>query len=137
MRHLPFKICISPVSAIRFGRMPQAEKMKLKAESKVMEKEEANPMQADHKVLITQIHKAYMRNFNMNKAKARLILTGKTSKPVRANHFSTTLPCALTVYDVLMLDSLCHLSTCSPSSRSSFTTWRLSSWQRGRWRLIW
>lgn len=68
-------------NAIRFGRMPQAEKMKLKAESKVMEKEEANPMQADHKVLITQIHKAYMRNFNMNKAKARLILTGKTSKP--------------------------------------------------------
>ncbi|XP_053170052.1 peroxisome proliferator-activated receptor alpha-like isoform X1 [Scomber japonicus] len=68
-------------NAIRFGRMPQAEKLKLKAESKMVEKEEASPMLSDHKFLVRQIHEAYMRNFNMNKAKARLILTGKTSKP--------------------------------------------------------
>lgn len=64
--------------------MPQAEKIKLKAKSKMVEKEEANPMLADHKVLVRQIHDAYMKNFNMNKAKARLILTGKTSQPVKA-----------------------------------------------------
>ncbi|CAF99979.1 unnamed protein product [Tetraodon nigroviridis] len=68
-------------NAIRFGRMPQAEKLKLKAENKMVEKETASPMPADHRVLIRQIHDAYMKNFNMNKAKARLILTGKTSKP--------------------------------------------------------
>uniref|UniRef100_H2SPP2 Peroxisome proliferators-activated receptor alpha2 n=1 Tax=Takifugu rubripes TaxID=31033 RepID=H2SPP2_TAKRU len=68
-------------NAIRFGRMPQAEKLKLKAENKMVEKEEASPMPADHKVLVRQIHDAYMKNFTMNKAKARLILTGKTSKP--------------------------------------------------------
>ncbi|XP_051247848.1 peroxisome proliferator-activated receptor alpha isoform X1 [Dicentrarchus labrax] len=68
-------------NAIRFGRMPQAEKLKLKAESKMVEKEVASPMLDDHKILVRQIHEAYMKNFNMNKAKARLILTGKTSKP--------------------------------------------------------
>uniref|UniRef100_A0A3Q3H2X9 Peroxisome proliferator-activated receptor alpha a n=1 Tax=Labrus bergylta TaxID=56723 RepID=A0A3Q3H2X9_9LABR len=56
------------------------EKLKLKAESKVVEKEVANPLLADHKILVRQIHEAYMKNFSMNKAKARLILTGKTSK---------------------------------------------------------
>lgn len=69
--------------AIRFGRMPQAEKLKLKAENKMVEKETSSPLPADHKVLIRQIHDAYMKNFTMNKAKARLILTGKTSKPVK------------------------------------------------------
>lgn len=63
--------------------MPQAEKLKLKAESKMVEEEVASPMLADHKILVRQIHEAYMKNFNMNKAKARLILTGKTSKPVK------------------------------------------------------
>ncbi|XP_074553940.1 peroxisome proliferator-activated receptor alpha a isoform X1 [Halichoeres trimaculatus] len=67
-------------NAIRFGRMPQAEKQKLKAESRMVDKEVSSPMQADHRTLIKQIHKAYMKNFSMNKAKARLILTGKTSK---------------------------------------------------------
>ena len=40
-------------------------------------------MLVDHNILVGQIHEAYMKNFNMNKAKARLILTGKTSKPVK------------------------------------------------------
>lgn len=66
-------------NAIRFGRMPQAEKLKLKRVTSAREREEQQ--QSDHRVLITQIHRAYMRNFNMNKAKARLILTGKTSQP--------------------------------------------------------
>ncbi|XP_069375546.1 peroxisome proliferator-activated receptor alpha a isoform X2 [Paralichthys olivaceus] len=68
-------------NAIRFGRMPQAEKLKLKAESNMVEKEVESPMLADHKILVRQIHDAYMKNFNMSKAKAKLILTGKTSKP--------------------------------------------------------
>ncbi|XP_028255745.1 peroxisome proliferator-activated receptor alpha-like isoform X2 [Parambassis ranga] len=68
-------------NAIRFGRMPQAEKMKLKEESKMVEKDVESPMKADHKILVKHIHEAYMKNFNMNKAKARLVLAGKTSKP--------------------------------------------------------
>lgn len=68
--------------------MPQAEKLKLKEESKVVETEVKDPVQADHKILVRQIHEAYMNNFNMNKAKARLILTGKTSKPVKAEENS-------------------------------------------------
>uniref|UniRef100_A0A672IXV6 Peroxisome proliferator-activated receptor alpha a n=2 Tax=Salarias fasciatus TaxID=181472 RepID=A0A672IXV6_SALFA len=68
-------------NAIRFGRMPQAEKLKLKEESKMVEKEEESPLKADHKILVKQIHEAYMKNFNMNKAKARLILTGKHGNP--------------------------------------------------------
>lgn len=74
-------MCFATI-AIRFGRMPQAEKLKLKAESRRVEKEEASPMPADHKILVRQIHEAYVKNFSMNKAKARLILTGKSGKPV-------------------------------------------------------
>lgn len=69
-------------AAIRFGRMPQAEKMKLKEESKMVEKHVESPMKDDHKILVKHIHEAYIKNFTMNKAKARLVLTGKTSKPV-------------------------------------------------------
>lgn len=63
--------------------MPQAEKLKLKEESKLVERDVESPLKPDHKFLVRQIHEAYMKNFNMNKAKARLILTGKTSKPVK------------------------------------------------------
>ncbi|XP_061618746.1 peroxisome proliferator-activated receptor alpha-like isoform X1 [Phyllopteryx taeniolatus] len=91
-----FRKCLSvgmSHNAIRFGRMPQAEKMKLKAESKMVEKKkEASPTLSDHKVLIGHIHEAYMKHFNMNKAKARLILTGKTSKPVRQHFFTHFIP---------------------------------------------
>lgn len=79
--------------------MPQAEKLKLKAESKMVEKEETSPMLADHKILVRQIHEAYMKNFNMNKAKARLILAGKTSKPVKGKKIKErtfSLHCILT-----------------------------------------
>ncbi|XP_058481375.1 peroxisome proliferator-activated receptor alpha-like [Solea solea] len=81
-------------NAIRFGRMPQAEKLKLKAESKMVEKGQESPMLADHKILVRQIHDAYMKNFNMNKAKARLVLTGKTSKPPLIIHDMETFQVA-------------------------------------------
>ncbi|KAM7378097.1 hypothetical protein PAMA_013139 [Pampus argenteus] len=91
-------------NAIRFGRMPQAEKLKLKAESKMVEKEESSPMLSDHKILVRQIHEAYMKNFNMNKAKARLILTGKTSKPVKFLFLSSlTLFCVTYSHPLLYL----------------------------------
>lgn len=72
-----------PFTAIRFGRMPQSEKLKLKAEMVTGEREVADPQIADQKTLARQIYEAYLKNFNMNKAKARTILTGKTSNPVR------------------------------------------------------
>lgn len=63
--------------------MPHTEKLKLKEESRGVETAAETPVKADHRILVQQIHEAYVRNFNMNKAKARLILTGKTNKPVR------------------------------------------------------
>ncbi|KAA8580046.1 hypothetical protein FQN60_005581 [Etheostoma spectabile] len=93
--------------AIRFGRMPQAEKLKLKAESKMVEKEVESPMLADHKILVGQIHEAYMKNFNMNKAKARLILTGKTSKPPFIIHDMETFQLAERTFAVHMLNDDC------------------------------
>lgn len=70
-------------AAIRFGRMPQSEKLKLKAEMVTGDREVEDPQVADQKTLARQIYEAYLKNFNMNKAKARTILTGKTSNPVR------------------------------------------------------
>lgn len=69
--------------AIRFGRMPQSEKQKLKAEMVTGDREVEDPHLADQKTLARQIYEAYLKNFNMNKAKARTILSGKTSTPVR------------------------------------------------------
>lgn len=124
------------VPAIRFGRMPQAEKLKLKAESNMVEKEVKSPMLADHKILIRQIHEAYMKNFNMNKAKARLILTGKNSNPVKERMKPRKK--SLMIFFILHLCSvLCINHQCVfPSSLSSFMTWRRSSWQRRHLRPI-
>ncbi|XP_056223822.1 peroxisome proliferator-activated receptor alpha-like isoform X2 [Seriola aureovittata] len=99
-------------NAIRFGRMPQAEKLKLKAESKMVEKEVESPMLASHKTLVKQIHEAYMKNFSMNKAKSRLILTGKTSKPPFIIHDMETFQLAEKTLAVHMVnsDSLEHES---------------------------
>lgn len=74
-----------PRTAIRFGRMPQSEKLRLKAEILTGEREVEDPQLADQKTLAKQIHEAYLKNFNMNKSKARTILTGKTSTPVRSS----------------------------------------------------
>ncbi|KAK6303035.1 hypothetical protein J4Q44_G00273900 [Coregonus suidteri] len=82
-------------NAIRFGRMPQSEKLKLKAERQTGEREAGgDPRQVDHKTLVRQIHEAYMKSFNMNKAKARVILTGKTCTPPFVIHDMETLQLA-------------------------------------------
>ncbi|KAM4615325.1 peroxisome proliferator-activated receptor alpha-like isoform 1-T1 [Polymixia lowei] len=94
-------------NAIRFGRMPQSEKLKLKAESQTVEREVASPMQADHKILVRQIHEAYLKNFSMNKAKARLILTGKTSKPPFVIHDMETFQLAEQTLMVHLADGGC------------------------------
>ncbi|XP_037539579.1 peroxisome proliferator-activated receptor alpha b [Nematolebias whitei] len=78
-------------NAIRFGRMPQSEKLKLKAEMVTGDREEVNPHLADQKTLARQIYEAYLKNFNMNKSKARTILTGKTSNPPFVIHDMETL----------------------------------------------
>eukprot|EP00064_Thunnus_orientalis_P018785 superscaffoldBa00004445_g18891 len=79
-----FQKCLSvgmSHNAIRFGRMPQSEKLKLKAEMVTGDREVEDPQIADQKTLARQIYEAYLKNFNMNKSKARTILTGKTSTP--------------------------------------------------------
>ncbi|XP_035604352.1 peroxisome proliferator-activated receptor alpha a [Oncorhynchus keta] len=47
--------------------------------------------QAGHKTLVRQIHKAYMKNFNMNKAKAQIILTSKICTPPFVIHNMETV----------------------------------------------
>ncbi|XP_053525180.1 peroxisome proliferator-activated receptor delta isoform X1 [Artibeus jamaicensis] len=66
-------------NAIRFGRMPEAEKRKLVAGLSASEGSQHNPQVADLKAFSKHIYNAYLKNFNMTKKKARGILTGKTS----------------------------------------------------------
>ncbi|KAF6115614.1 peroxisome proliferator activated receptor delta [Phyllostomus discolor] len=66
-------------NAIRFGRMPEAEKRKLVAGLTASEGSQHNPQVADLKAFSKHIYSAYLKNFNMTKKKARGILTGKTS----------------------------------------------------------
>lgn len=66
-------------NAIRFGRMPRSEKAKLKAEILTCEHDAEDSETADLKSLAKRIYEAYLKNFNMNKVKARVILAGKTS----------------------------------------------------------
>ncbi|XP_036156132.1 peroxisome proliferator-activated receptor alpha isoform X3 [Myotis myotis] len=66
-------------NAIRFGRMPRSEKAKLKAEILTCDHDVDDSETADLKSLAKRIYEAYLRNFNMNKAKARGILAGKAS----------------------------------------------------------
>ncbi|XP_029484662.1 peroxisome proliferator-activated receptor alpha-like [Oncorhynchus nerka] len=47
--------------------------------------------QVGHKTLVRQIHKAYMKNFNMNKAKAQIILTSKICTPPFVIHDMETV----------------------------------------------
>uniref|UniRef100_A0A8C7F2M1 Peroxisome proliferator-activated receptor alpha n=2 Tax=Oncorhynchus TaxID=8016 RepID=A0A8C7F2M1_ONCKI len=92
-----FQKCLSvgmSHNAIRFGRMPQSEKLKLKAEIQTGDREVEDPEQADQKTLARHIYEAYLKNFNMNKAKARTILTGKTSTPPFVIHDMDTLQLA-------------------------------------------
>lgn len=78
------------LAAIRFGRMPEAEKRKLVAGLTASEISCQNPQVADLKAFSKHIYNAYLKNFNMTKKKARGILTGKASStpvssPPRAN----------------------------------------------------
>lgn len=68
-------------SAIRFGRMPQAEKEKLLAEfsSDVVH---MHPEAADLRALSRHLYEAYLKNFPLTKVKARAILSGKTGDNV-------------------------------------------------------
>ncbi|XP_062952471.1 peroxisome proliferator-activated receptor delta isoform X2 [Cynocephalus volans] len=66
-------------NAIRFGRMPEAEKRKLVAGLTASEGSQHNPQVADLKAFSKHIYSAYLKNFNMTKKKARSILTGKAS----------------------------------------------------------
>ncbi|XP_046762347.1 peroxisome proliferator-activated receptor alpha isoform X3 [Gallus gallus] len=77
-----FQKCLSvgmSHNAIRFGRMPRSEKAKLKAEILTGENYVEDSEMADLKSLAKRIHDAYLKNFNMNKVKARVILAGKTN----------------------------------------------------------
>ncbi|XP_062997706.1 peroxisome proliferator-activated receptor delta isoform X6 [Elgaria multicarinata webbii] len=77
-----FQKCLSlgmSHNAIRFGRMPEAEKRKLVAGLTATEINCQNQQVADLKVFSKHIYNAYLKNFNMTKKKARGILTGKAS----------------------------------------------------------
>ncbi|TSK13244.1 Peroxisome proliferator-activated receptor alpha [Bagarius yarrelli] len=90
-------------NSIRFGRMPQSEKMKLRAELQVPEKEEKKMQLDDWKMLASQIHEAYLKQFHLNKAKARGFLTGKTNMPPFVIHDLETLQQAQPVLVTQML----------------------------------
>lgn len=59
--------------------MPRSEKAKLKAEILTCEHDLEDSETADLKSLAKRIYEAYLKNFNMNKVKARVILAGKTT----------------------------------------------------------
>ncbi|XP_041071527.1 peroxisome proliferator-activated receptor alpha b isoform X1 [Carcharodon carcharias] len=89
-----FQKCLSvgmSHNAIRFGRMPQSEKEKLKAEILTLEQDVQNSQMADLKSLAKHMYEAYLKNFNMNKTKARAILTGKANIPPFVIHDMETL----------------------------------------------
>lgn len=68
-------------NAIRFGRMPQAEKEKLLAEFS-SDMEHMHPEAADLRALARHLYEAYLKYFPLTKAKARAILSGKTGEKV-------------------------------------------------------
>ncbi|KAM4721635.1 peroxisome proliferator-activated receptor gamma [Rhinophrynus dorsalis] len=76
-----FQKCLSvgmSHNAIRFGRMPQAEKEKLLAEIS-SDIDHLNPESADQRVLAKHLYDSYLKSFPLTKAKARAILTGRTT----------------------------------------------------------
>ncbi|XP_055726058.1 peroxisome proliferator-activated receptor delta-like isoform X2 [Salvelinus fontinalis] len=86
--------------AIRYGRMPEAEKRKLVAGLLAGEKvPTTNPNGSDLKSLAKRVNNAYLKNLNMTKKKARSILTGKTSSSPVA------YPYPFVIHD---MDSLCQ-----------------------------
>ncbi|KAM9312758.1 peroxisome proliferator-activated receptor alpha [Gastrophryne carolinensis] len=89
-----FEKCLSEGmshNAIRFGRMPRSEKAKLTAEVLTCEPEMKDSQMADLLSLARLIYDAYQKSFNMNKLKARAILTGKGANPLFVIHDMETL----------------------------------------------
>nr|DBA30453.1 TPA: hypothetical protein GDO54_006424 [Pyxicephalus adspersus] len=89
-----FEKCLSvgmSHNAIRFGRMPRSEKAKLTAEILTSEQDIKDSQMADLLSLAKLLYDAYQKNFNMNKFKARAILTGKGSNPPFVIHDMETL----------------------------------------------
>ncbi|CAL8339815.1 unnamed protein product [Merluccius merluccius] len=64
-------------NAIRFGRMPQAEKEKLLAEFS-SDLDHVHPEAADLRALSRLLYDSYVKHFPLTKAMARAILSGKT-----------------------------------------------------------
>ncbi|XP_041046812.1 peroxisome proliferator-activated receptor gamma isoform X1 [Carcharodon carcharias] len=64
-------------NAIRFGRMPQAEKEKLLAEIS-SDADHLNPESADLRALAKHMFESYNKSFPITKAKSRAIMAGKT-----------------------------------------------------------
>lgn len=89
-----FEKCLSvgmSHNAIRFGRMPRSEKAKLTAEILTCEQDVRDSQMSDLLSLVKLIYEAYQKNFNMNKVKARAILTGKGSNSPFVIHDMDTL----------------------------------------------
>ncbi|KAG9491272.1 hypothetical protein GDO78_006576 [Eleutherodactylus coqui] len=78
-------------NAIRFGRMPRSEKAKLTAEILTCDQDLKDSQMADLLSLAKLIYEAYQKNFNMNKVKARAILTGRGSNSPFVIHDMETL----------------------------------------------
>ncbi|XP_038578647.1 peroxisome proliferator-activated receptor delta-like [Micropterus salmoides] len=77
-----FQKCLSlgmSHDAIRYGRMPEAERKKLVAGLLAEELNHSKPGGSDLKTLAKQVNTAYLKNLSMTKKRARSILTGKTS----------------------------------------------------------
>lgn len=77
-----FQKCLSlgmSHDAIRYGRMPEAERKKLVAGLLAEEQNLGKPGGSDLKTLAKQVYTAYLKNLSMTKKRARSILTGKTS----------------------------------------------------------
>ncbi|MEE6501596.1 hypothetical protein FKM82_004264 [Ascaphus truei] len=82
-----FQKCLSvgmSHNAIRFGRMPQAEKDKLLAEIS-SDIDQLNPESADQRVLAKHLYDSYLKSFPLTKTKARAILTGRTTDKSEQN----------------------------------------------------
>ncbi|KAF3696827.1 Peroxisome proliferator-activated receptor delta [Channa argus] len=77
-----FQKCLSlgmSHDAIRYGRMPEAERKKLVAGLIAEELKLGKPGGSDLKTLAKQVNTAYLKNLSMTKKRARSILMGKTS----------------------------------------------------------
>lgn len=76
--------------AIRYGRMPEAERKKLVAGLLAEELNVGKPGGSDLKTLAKQVYTAYLKNLSMTKKRARSILMGKTASTSVSSTFRMT-----------------------------------------------